>query len=109
MNNEKAFAKIEKAASKKKSKTIIGLMEKADKEVLIKALEALGEIGDEASCNQVTHYLENTVDEVRIAACKAGIRIDTEYMKTLIQHQLSLEQNDFVKKEIQKAFYAAKK
>lgn len=107
MNNEKALAKIEKAASKKKSGIIIGLMKKADSEVLIKALEALGKIGDEASCNQITHYLDNSVDEVRVAACKAGICINTEYMKTRVRYQLSTEQNASVKKEIQSAFNAA--
>ena len=73
MKNEKALVKIEKAASKKKSKDIIALMNKADGEVLVKALNVLGEIGDEDSCNQITHYLDHENDAVRVAACKAGI------------------------------------
>ena len=104
MKNEKALVKIEKAASKKKSKDIIALMNKADGEVLVKALNVLGEIGDEDSCNQITHYLDHENDAVRVAACKAGIRINTEYMKTRVRYQLSVEQNPQVKKEIQDAF-----
>ena len=107
MKDDKILVKIEKAASKKKSNVIIGLMKKADSEVLIKALEALGQIGDEASCNQITHYLDHSVDEVRVAACKAGICINTEYMKTRVRYQLSTEKNAAVKKEIQNAFNVA--
>lgn len=107
MKNEKALVKIEKAASKRKSKDIISLMNKADGEVLVKALDALGQIGDEDSCNQITHYLDHSEDAVRVAACKAGIRINSEYMKTRVRYQLSVEQNETVKKEIQKAFNEA--
>lgn len=104
MNSEKTLAKIEKATTKKKSKDIIGLMAKADNTVLVKALEALSKIGDEDSCNQITHYLDHADDAVRVAACKAGIAINTEYMKTRVRYQLSVEQNSQVKKEIQDAF-----
>ena len=104
MNSEKALAKIEKAASKKKSKDIIGLMAKADNAVLAKALDSLGKIGDEDSCNQITHYLDHENEAVRVAACKAGIAINTEYMKTRVRYQLSVEQNPQIKREIQDAF-----
>lgn len=107
MNKEKALAKIEKAAAKNKSKDIIGMMDKAEADVKVKALDALGKIGDEDSCNQITHFLDDENDAVRVAACKAGIRINTEYMKTRVRYQLSVEQNPAVKKEIQEAFNQA--
>ncbi len=107
MNIEKALTKIEKAATKKKSKDIIALMNKADETVLVKALGALGQIGDEDSCNQITHFLDHENDAVRVAACKASIAINTEYMKTRVRYQLSVEQNAQVKREIQDAFNKA--
>ena len=107
MRNERAFAKIEKAVTKKKSKDIIGIMRKADNAVLVKALEGLGQVADEDSCNQITHYLDDQADVVRIAACKAALSINTEYMKTRVVYQLSVEQNPAVKKEIQEAFNKA--
>jgi len=105
MNSEKAMTKIEKAVSKKKSRDIIELMAKADNIVLIKALDALGQIRDEDSCNQITHFLDYENDAVRVAACKAAIAINSEYMNTRVRYQLSVEQNAQVKREIQDAFY----
>jgi len=109
MNTEKTFSKIEKAAAKKNSKNIISLMKKADPEVLVKALEALGQIGDEDSCNTITHYLENPADQVRIAACKAGLCANSEYLRTRIRHQFANEQVESVRKEIQNALNEASK
>lgn len=86
MNEEKAIAKMEKAVAKKKSGVVIDCMKKADSELLIKAFEALGKIGDEDACNHITHYLDHEDKEVRIAACRAGLAIDTEYMKTRVRH-----------------------
>ena len=108
MNSEKTLAKIEKATTKKKSKDIIGLMAKADNTVLVKALEALSKIGDEDSCNQITHYLDHADDAVRVAACKAGIAINTEYMKTRVRHQLAMEKDEAIKAQIQEAFNLAR-
>ena len=107
MSNEKVFAKMEKFAAKKKSNKVIDLMKKADNETLIKALESLAQIADEDSCNMITHFLDNPADEIRVAACKAALAINTEYMKTRVRYQLQTEQNAEVKREIQDAFNKA--
>ena len=104
MNDEKAFSKIDKAVAKKKSGPVLDVMKKADKEVLIKALEALGKIGDEDSCNRVTNYLDHEDKDVRLAACKAAVAINTEYMKTRVRYQLSKEADADVKKKMQEIF-----
>ena len=100
MNDQKEEAKIAKYAEKKKSGPIIKIMEKADSEVLIEALKALGGIADEDSANKITHYLD---PKVRVAACQAALVIDTEYMKTRVRHQLAVEQDGDAKKQIQEA------
>lgn len=108
MSNQKALDKIEKAANKKKSGVIISLMGKADSEVLVKAINALGEIGDEDACNHITHYLDHEDGSVRVAACEAGLKINTEYMRTRVRHQLAMEKDEAIKAEIQKAFNEAR-
>ena len=65
MSNEKAIAKIEKAATKGKSSVIIKLLVKGDKEIVLKSLEALGKIGDEDSRNHITHFLDHEDKEIR--------------------------------------------
>ncbi|HJC57829.1 MAG TPA: HEAT repeat domain-containing protein [Candidatus Eisenbergiella intestinipullorum] len=107
MNDQREEAKIEKYAEKKKSGPIIKLMEKADSEVLIEALKALGGIGDEDSANKITHYLDHSDAKVRVAACQAALVIDTEYMKTRVRHQLAVEQDAEAKKAIQEALNQA--
>jgi hypothetical protein len=101
MNDQKEEAKIEKCAEKKKSGPIIKLMAKADNEVLVKALGALGQIGDEDSANNITHYLDHSDKAVRLAACEAALKIGTEYMRTRVRHQLAVESDAEVKKGIQ--------
>lgn len=108
MSNEKAIAKIEKAAAKKKTAAIIKLMGKAEKETLLKALEALGAIGDEDSRNHITHYLDHEDGAIRLAACKAALTINTEYMKTRVRHQLAMEKDEAIKAQIQEAFNQAR-
>lgn len=108
MNNEKAIAKIEKAAAKKKSAAIIKIMAKAEKETLLKALEALGSIGDEDSRNYITHYLDHEDGDIRLTACQAALVINTEYMKTRVRHQLGMEKDEAIKVQIQKAFNQAR-
>ncbi|MBQ8231613.1 MAG: HEAT repeat domain-containing protein [Lachnospiraceae bacterium] len=108
MSNQKVLDKIAKAASKKKSGVIIGLMGKADNETLVAAIKALSEIGDEDSCNHITHYLDHEDGAVRVAACKAGLKINTEYMRTRVRHQLAMEKDASIKAEIQKAFNEAR-
>lgn len=100
MKTEKALAKIEKAAAKQKSKAILKLTQKADNEVVVKALEALGKINDEDSRNFITSFMDNENESLRVAACKAAIEIGSEYMKTKVRYQISVEQNLDIKREL---------
>ena len=92
--------KVEKAVAKNKSKAIIKLTQKADNEVVVKALEALGKINDEDSRNFITSYMDNENESLRIAACKAAIEIGSEYMKTKVRYQISVEQNLEIKRAL---------
>lgn len=109
MSDQKTEEKIEKFAAKRKSGSIIKLLGKADSDVLVKALEALGGIGDEDACNHITHYLDHENEAVRIAACRAAVGIGTGYMNTRVRHQLAMEKNEDVKKQIQEILNSAKK
>lgn len=104
MKKERLVARIEKAAGKKKSAVIIDAMDIADQEVTVRCLELLAEIADEDSCNHIAHMLDAPDDDVRVAACKAAIKINTEYMNTRVRYQMSIEQNPAVKKAVQEAF-----
>lgn len=93
MSDQSTEKKIKKWEAKKKSDKIIDVMsaKHTDAEVLQAGLAALAAIGDEDSVNHITHYLDYESPAVRLAACKAGISIGTEYMKTRVQHQLTCE------------------
>lgn len=108
MSDQKEVAKIEKSVEKRKSAPIIKLMGKADSDVLVAALEGLGKIADEDSFNQITHYLEHEDAKVRVAACKAALVVNTEYMKTRVRHQLMVESDADAKKQIQDALNSSK-
>ena len=88
MNDQKEIEKIKKLTEKKKT--------------------ALGKIGDEDSFNMITHYLEHEDAKVRVAACKAALVIDTEYMKTRVRHQLMVETDPEAKKQMQEAMNSSK-
>lgn len=108
MSDQSTIEKIKKFEAKKKSGSIIKLMcgKHADSEVICISLEALANIGDEDSVNHITHYLDSEDPKIRAAACKAGISLGTEYMKTRVQYQLRTEQDPETKKAIQEAFNA---
>ncbi len=63
--------KIHKLDTKHKTASIIKLMEgkHSDTEVICAALEALGDIADEDSLNEITHYLEHEDPAIRTKAC----------------------------------------
>ena len=109
MNDSKEEQKIEKLASKRKSDAIIKLMGKADTEVLLEALPALAGIADEASCNCITKYLDHADGSVRLAACKAALIIDTDYMQTHVRHALAIEKDAELKKSMQEALNEVRK
>lgn len=106
MSNAKIAAKIAKAAAKKKSEPITKLLAKCDAQDLILAIESLGNIADENSCNYMVHFLDHEDKDVRLTACKACLKVNTEYMKTRVRHQLAMEQDAATKTQIQQAFNA---
>lgn len=108
MSDQKTLEKINKLKDHKKSSGIIKLMNSkhADAETIRTGLNALSEIGDEDSANEITHYLDDPDSSVRITACRCAIRIGTEYMKTRVRYQLGVEQDADTKKAIQEAFNA---
>ena len=108
MNDRKEEEKIEKLVQKKKSTPIIKLMAKADKETLAACLAGLGQIGDEASVNQMTHYFDNEDGDIRLAACKAALVINDSYIQTRVRHQLSVEKDEKIKAGILEALNAVK-
>ena len=61
MSDQGKIEKIHKLDTKHKTASIIKLMEgkHSDAEVICAALEALGDIADEDSLNEITHYLEH--------------------------------------------------
>ena len=108
MSVQSELEKIKKLEEKRKSAGIIKLMDSrhADTEVICAALDALSAIADEDSLNRITHYMEHETPAVRLAACRAGLKVGTEYMNTRVRYQLSAEQDAEVKKAIQEAFSA---
>lgn len=105
MSDQSTIEKIKKLESKRKSGGIIKLMDSrhADSDVIRAALEALANIGDEDAFNRITHYMEDEDPDIRLCACKAGIKIGSEYMNTRIHYQLSVEKDEATKKAIQEA------
>lgn len=106
MSDQSTIEKIKKLEEKRKSAGIIKLMDSkhAGTDVICAALESLANIGDEDSFNRITHYLEHESPEVRVAACRAGIKIGSDYMITRVRYQLSAEQDPEAKKAMQEAF-----
>lgn len=108
MSDQATIDKIKKLEGHRKSGNIIKLMNgrHVDAEVICAGLEALSNIGDEDSVNYITHFLDDPNAQIRIAACRAGVKIGSEYMKTRVRYQLSTEQDAETKKAIQEAFNA---
>ncbi len=109
MNDIKEEAKIKKLAAKKKSDGIIKIMSKADTEVTVCCLEALAQINDESASNTIARSLGHPDSTIRIAACKAAIALNTDYMKTHIQYMLSKETDEAVKKQMQELVNASRR
>lgn len=105
MSSQSTIEKIKKLEAKRKSSAIVKLMEakRADTEVICAALESFANIGDEDALNTITRCMEHENPQVRISACKAGIKIQTAYMDTRIRYQLSVEKDESVKAAIQEA------
>lgn len=110
MSEQATVDKIKKLASKRKSAGIIKLMgsKHADEEVLCAGLNALADIADEDSTNELTHFLDHENPKIRTTACEAALRIGTDYIKTRVRYQLTQEQDPVVKKAVQEAFNKAR-
>ena len=70
MSDQGKIEKIHKLDTKHKTASIIKMMEgkHSDTEIICAALEALGDIADEDSLNEITHYLEHEDPAVRTKA-----------------------------------------
>lgn len=108
MNDVKEEAKIQKLAAKRKSDAIIKILKNADAEVATCCLNALAEINDEAASNAIAHCLEDSDNTIKLAACKAALAINTDYMKTHVRHVLTKETDEAVKTEIQHIINASR-
>lgn len=97
------------AIASKKSKKVIKVMNKNSEnlELLAAGLAALGQIGDEDSQNEIAHYFYHPEFSIRLAACKAGLAMDKEYLRTNVRHVWDLEQDPVQKQIILDAFNEA--
>ncbi len=102
---------IQSCIAKKKSSPIVKWInrENGKVEAIIEGLTALGEIGDETAQNEIAHYFYHPDFSVRLAACKAGLKMNKEYLRTNVRHLLDLETDENNKREILKAFDDAAK
>lgn len=94
-------------ASKKSKKVIKAMNKTEDITILSEGLAALGQIGDEDAQNEIAHYFYHPEFEVRLAACKAGLAMDKEYLRTNVRHVWDLETDPAQKQAILDAFNAA--
>ena len=108
MNDAKKEAKILKLAAKRKSDAIIKMLDKGDPDVVACCLNALATINDEDSFNTITRYLEDSISTIKLAACKAAIVIDTDYMKTHVRHAVSKETDPTLKQQMLDIMNASK-
>lgn len=105
MSDEKEESKILKLAAKKKTKAIIKMLEKADSDVIKDALNVMAGIGDEDSINCITSYLDSSDNGVKVAAAKAAMAINSEYLRTQVLNICNKESDPAVKKELFAAFH----
>ena len=105
MSDQGKIEKIHKLDTKHKTASIIKMMEgkHSDTEIICAALEALGDIADEDSLNEITHYLEHEDPAVRTKACCVAAKLNTDYLNTRVRYQMSQEKDPEVKKAIQEA------
>ena len=105
MSDQGKIEKIHKLDTKHKTASIIKLMEgkHSDTEVICAALEALGDIADEDSLNEITHYLEHEDPAIRTKECCVDAKLNTDYLNTRVRYQMSQEKDPEVKKAIQEA------
>ena len=88
MDIQKAVAKMEKLSTKKKSTGLVKFMNKNidDPEIIKAGLGLLTRIADEDAVNEIAHNLEHPDFDVRLAACRAGMSLNKEYLDTAVRH-----------------------
>lgn len=105
MDNAHTIEKIHKFTEKKKSDKVIKFLGSSDTEVVVAALEALSQIRDEDSVNSIAGMIDSTEPRIRIEAAKALGSLGTEYAKTYLQHRMTSEKDETVKKAIMDALH----
>lgn len=106
MDNARTIEKIQKLAEKRKSDKVIKYLDSKEEEVVLAALKALSEICDEDSVNRIASLIDSDDAVIRVAAAKALGTMGTEYAKTYLQHRMSSEKDETVKKAIMDALHA---
>lgn len=106
MDNAHTIEKIQKLAEKRKSDKVIKFLDSKEEEVVLAALQALSEIGDEDSVNRIASLIDSDDAKIRVAAAQSLGSIGTEYAKTYLQHRMSTEKDENVKKAIMDALHA---
>lgn len=105
MDNSSTIEKIHKLAEKKKSAKIIKFLDSRDEQVVLEALRALSRIGDEDSVNRIASMIDSEDAAIRKEAAGALGGIGTEYAKTYLQHRMTAEKDETVKKAISEALH----
>ena len=97
-------SKIAKAAAKRNSKWLIGLLTGKDKSLAIKAMEALSTIKqDDDAFNALIPHLHNQDPEMRAAAATALGNIENIHGKAHLSFQLQNEKDPKVREALQAA------
>ncbi len=105
MNNESTIKKIEKFKEKKKTDKIVHYLKSEDDEIVMEAMKALSQVGDETSLNQIIPMIDHEKPVIRKAAASALGALGTEYAKTYLQHRMAKEQDAQVKEAITEALH----
>lgn len=105
MDSAREIEKIKSLAAKRKSAKVIKYLDDKDTAVVIAALQALSEIRDEDSVNRVASMIDSEDPAIRKEAALALGNIGSEYAKTYLQHRMSAEKDEDVKKSIMEALH----
>jgi HEAT repeat protein len=95
--------KIDAYVNKGKSEKIAGLLQQKKKGVRLKAIEALGQIGDDHAVNSLVLMLSDPDPEIRKQTAKSMGDIGKDVCKSHLQHRVQHEENEEVTKAISDA------
>lgn len=96
-------AKIDEYIQKKKSAKVLALLNNKSPEIRIKAIQALGKIGDEASVNTLIPLLSSPDKDMRLEAIKSVGFMQNQTIKSHLQHIIQTETDETVKKTIRES------